>query len=142
YLVLEGGIRLSNLSSDGRELSFVIAGPGGIFGEVAAIDGGKRTMTATAITHVQALALPQQALLEAIEHNPNVGAAAIRFLSQRLRRADQHQTGLFEEVQARNRELRAALEQQTATSQILGVISRSPTDVQPVFTAIAESAVH
>ena len=49
-------------------------------------------------------------------------------------------TRLFEEVQTRNRELRATLEQQTATSDILGVISRSPTGVQPVFDAIAQSA--
>jgi signal transduction histidine kinase len=50
-------------------------------------------------------------------------------------------TKLFEEVQARNLELQVALEQQTATSEILGVISRSPTNVQPIFDAIAESSV-
>ena len=47
---------------------------------------------------------------------------------------------LFKDLEARNRDLTEALEQQTATSDILRVISGSPTDVQPVFDAIARSA--
>src|SRR5437899_8747189 len=48
---------------------------------------------------------------------------------------------LFTELEARNRDLTEALEQQTATSQILRVISQSPTNVQPVFDTIAAAAL-
>ena len=46
---------------------------------------------------------------------------------------------LFTELQQKNRALTEALEQQTATSEILRVISQSPTDSQPVFDAIART---
>jgi signal transduction histidine kinase len=48
---------------------------------------------------------------------------------------------LFKELEASNKDLREALDTQTATSDILSVISRSQTDVQPVFDAILASAV-
>src|SRR5436190_8081072 len=50
--------------------------------------------------------------------------------------------GLERKVEERTSELKNSLEQQTAISEILRVISASPTDVQPVLDAVAERAAH
>jgi signal transduction histidine kinase len=50
--------------------------------------------------------------------------------------------GLERKVEERTHELTNSLEQQTAISEILRVISSSPTDVQPVLDAVAERAAH
>src|SRR5262249_56482438 len=47
---------------------------------------------------------------------------------------------LFKELQARNRDLTEALEQQTATSEILGAIASSPNDLTSVLETVAQNA--
>src|SRR5437879_5464820 len=49
-------------------------------------------------------------------------------------------TRLFNEVQAKTRDLTEALAHQTGSSNVLRVIAASPTDIKPVLEAIVESA--
>src|SRR5262249_57979837 len=63
--------------------------------------------------------------------------AVIAIENARLFQELTHKTA---DLEITNSELRESLEQQTATSEILGVIASSPTDVQPVLDAVAESA--
>src|SRR5215472_14058962 len=63
--------------------------------------------------------------------------AVIAIENVRLFQELKHKTA---ELETSNVQLTEALEHQTATSEVLGIISRSPTDVQPVLDAIVESA--
>lgn len=88
YLVLEGRVRLSIISLEGRELAFAHAAPGDIFGEIATLDGGARTADATAVSPVKALSLSRPQINSLLEISPQFAKAAIDLLCQRLREGD------------------------------------------------------
>lgn len=94
YLVTSGRVRLSILTSEGRELSFAHAEGGQAFGEIAVLDGGQRTADATAVTKVQALTLSKPALAKLLEARGPMREAVIRFLCKRVREADQQLEGI------------------------------------------------
>ena len=72
--------------------------------------------------------------LRSTKQKDNSQATELSQLKEELRRVS-------EKLESREGELAEALEQQTATSEILRVIESSPTDIQPVLDAVIESAV-
>lgn len=88
FLVEKGRVRLSILTAEGRELSLAHATDGGVFGEIAVLDGGRRSADATAISDVSTLTLSRSALTSVMETMPRIAQAAITFLCRRLRDTD------------------------------------------------------
>jgi CRP/FNR family transcriptional regulator, cyclic AMP receptor protein len=85
YLIVEGKVRLSVVTEDGREIAFRQAGPGDVIGEIAVLDGGPRTADATALGPVRAMQLERSDALALIRSEPEIGIAAIAFLCRRMR---------------------------------------------------------
>src|SRR4030095_1071248 len=71
--------------------------------------------------------------VRAVTKKENPQATELSKLKEELRRVS-------EKLESREGELAEALEQQTATSEILRVIASSPTNIQPVLDAVIESA--
>jgi CRP/FNR family transcriptional regulator, cyclic AMP receptor protein len=88
FLVVEGRVKLSVLTEDGRELSIAHASPGDVFGEIASLDGHPRTANATTLMQTTLLFLPKPDLLRLVGSSPQLSSAIIKFLCKTLRATD------------------------------------------------------
>ena len=86
YIVLEGSIHISSVSSGGKEASFNVLQPGAVFGEIALLDGGERTADAIAGTASLLSFLPRQKFRQLLAREPDFAFELIAVLCGRLRR--------------------------------------------------------
>ncbi len=86
--VLDGNVRISVPSLEGKEIVLAIIQPGEIFGEIALLDGKERTAEATAMTDCILAVLERRAVLSFLESNPSGWPRLVELLCARLRNSD------------------------------------------------------
>lgn len=85
FFVVSGLTRVVNYSPGGREVSFDEIGEGGVFGELAAIDGRPRSAAVVARTTTLAASLSAAAFREVLDTSPSVANALLRRLAAVIR---------------------------------------------------------
>lgn len=88
FLVDAGRIRLSKDVGGGQRLAVAEVGAGGVFGEVAVLDGRPCHVTATAVVATHLVRIPGPELRQAVRRDHRVAELVIGSLSRRLRRAN------------------------------------------------------
>jgi CRP/FNR family transcriptional regulator len=88
YIVREGSFRVTREHSDGRAITLATLGPGEIFGELAMLDGDKRSASAEALTDGELLALPAGDVRSLLARHPEIALKLVAGLVRRLRAAN------------------------------------------------------
>ncbi|MDQ5987619.1 MAG: Cyclic AMP receptor protein [Syntrophus sp. SKADARSKE-3] len=94
YILLSGRIKISKLSSEGKEQILHIVGPGDLFGEVPMFAGGFFPANAGAMEDVELLFYSRERFMDMISRVPALAMNMLGFLSQRLL----HLTSLVENL--------------------------------------------
>jgi CRP-like cAMP-binding protein len=83
--VVSGRVRISAGASDGKEIFLNIMEPGDTFGEIALLDGGPRTASATAMSPAELVSIRRDDFLGVLEREPRLALELLRLCGERLR---------------------------------------------------------
>lgn len=102
YIVTSGRLKISVVSAEGKELSFFILKKGDIFGELALLDGERRSATITAIEPCQLLVLHHRDFRGLLEKHHQIGLKLLSILAGRVRATtDLYEDSVFIEIPGR-----------------------------------------
>ncbi len=85
YVVVSGRLKVSVSSEDGKELSFFIYHQSDFFGELALLDGERRSATVTAIGSCELLVLHHSDFHQLLKQHPHIGLKLLSLLAGRVR---------------------------------------------------------
>jgi CRP/FNR family transcriptional regulator len=89
YIVSQGSCRVTRQHSDGRVITLATLGPGAIFGELAMLDGERRSASVEAAENTELLALPATDVRSLIRSHPEMAEKLVVALTRRLREANE-----------------------------------------------------
>jgi CRP-like cAMP-binding protein len=89
FAVCSGTVRISNQSVGGKETVFNLVPVGGIFGEIALLDGQSRTADAFALTNCELMVIDRRDFVPLVSQNPEIALKLIEILCQRIRRTSE-----------------------------------------------------
>jgi CRP/FNR family cyclic AMP-dependent transcriptional regulator len=87
-VILEGNVKVSFFTDDGKEVVLAVRGPGDLVGELSALDAEPLSATVTAIGPVTGLVMGADAFTNFLQQTPGVALLLLRMLSRKLRDAD------------------------------------------------------
>jgi len=85
FVIVAGTVKLAGADESGREVVIAILRGGDVFGELELFDDQPRSVTVTAITETQALALGREDFFEVLERNPRSMRAMLTLLTRTIR---------------------------------------------------------
>jgi CRP/FNR family transcriptional regulator, cyclic AMP receptor protein len=89
YLIGDGQVKVAVFAEDGREVILSVLAGGEFFGEMALLDNEPRSAHVIAMTDATLMQLRREDFQRRLRGSPELGAALLRELSHRLRRADE-----------------------------------------------------
>ncbi len=84
--IVEGRVKISVASPEGKEAVLAVLGPGEVLGEMAIIEDKDRSADATALDACELLVLQKRDFIPFLERNPTISIRLLRILCERLRR--------------------------------------------------------
>lgn len=88
FAIVQGRVKISAFSEEGKEVIFAILESGDFFGETALLDGKPRSATCTAIEDCQMVVIERGRFISFLECHPPLAIHLLSLISERLRTAD------------------------------------------------------